>query len=117
MKRLLALSLLTTVAALSGLAFSQDPVPAETTEKRIERLEKELVATRERTEALFATLTQTREQVDGLLKYIATQADASKNLARALDESELAGFTYGINPDSRKILLAGWREQLATMQK
>ena len=34
-----------------------------------------------------------------------------------LDDSEKNGFTYGINPDSRHILLKGWRDQLAAMQK
>jgi hypothetical protein len=34
-----------------------------------------------------------------------------------LDESEKAGFTYGINASSRELLLSGWRDQLAAQQE
>lgn len=43
--------------------------------------------------------------------YLANQAKAAEKLNQALDASEKAGFTFGINPESREILLAAWRAQ------
>ena len=116
MKRIAGLTALALAMVMCGLAFSQDPPAQETTEKKLERLEKELVATRERAESLATTLARMQVALDGTLKYLAAQAEQSKHVAKALDESEAAGFTYGINPNSRMILLAAWREQLARVQ-
>lgn len=116
MKRIAGLTLLTLAIGISGLAFSQDPPAPESSDKKIERLEKELVATRERTESLATSLARTQLVLDDVLKYLAAQAEGAKSVAKSLDESEAAGFTWGINPDSRKILLGAWREQLARMQ-
>jgi hypothetical protein len=58
-----------------------------------------------------------KKQVAATLHYLEAQAKSAASMASVLDESEKAGFTYGLNPDSRHLLLRGWREQLATAQK
>ena len=47
-----------------------------------------------------------------LKAWMAAQQAAAKAMQATLDESEQAGFTYGINPESRHALLRGWRAQL-----
>lgn len=49
------------------------------------------------------------KRVEVLEKYVQNQARAAEALGRSLDESDAQGFTYGINPTSRKVLLAGLR--------
>jgi len=50
-------------------------------------------------------------------KYLNEQAKAAAAMQDVLDASEKAGFTFGINPDSRILLLAGWHEALVAAQK
>jgi hypothetical protein len=115
MKNSLSIAVLA-VALFAGLSFSQNP-PAPSADHKLEILEKDLVSTRLRVETLSAELSEMRATLDATTKYLADQATGAKNLAATLDASETAGFTYGINPDSRHILLKGWREQLAAAQK
>jgi hypothetical protein len=63
-----------------------------------------------RTEAL-------EKRVEALEKYAQAQAKAAEALARALNEADEQGFTYGINPESRKVLLAGMREAATAAQQ
>jgi hypothetical protein len=58
-----------------------------------------------------------RKTIDEAQKYIDAQAKAAKAMAAVLDESEKAGFTYGINAGSREVLLRGWREELEGLQQ
>lgn len=109
--------LLCSVAAVSGIALAKSPLDQAGADQKVEILEKDIVATRARTEELAAQLSETRALLETTVKYLAEQASSAKNMAKALDESEQAGFTWGINPDSRHILLRGWREELAAAQK
>ncbi|HPF13014.1 MAG: hypothetical protein H6830_10030 [Planctomycetes bacterium] len=43
------------------------------------------------------------------------QSKAAKELIISIDEAEKAGFTAGINPRSREILLNAWRAQARAM--
>jgi hypothetical protein len=103
-------------AAASSLVREQNP-PAPAADHKIEILEKDIVTTRRHVDELDAQLAETRAELDAVLKYVGEQAASAKNMAKTLDESEQAGFTFGINPDSRHILLRGWRESLAAVQK
>lgn len=118
MKKNLGLVLLSCALVLSGLGFSQSP-PQETDPKleRIDRLERDLVDSRARAEAIAAELAATRALLADVVGYLADQSQSAKSLAETLDASEAAGFTFGINPESRHILLRGWREHLATLQQ
>ncbi len=57
------------------------------------------------------------KRVEVLEKYSQAQAKAAEVLAKALEESDAQGFTYGINPESRKALLAGLRASTAAAQQ
>jgi hypothetical protein len=106
------------VAALvCGLASSQNTPAQDPALQRADKLEKDLAATRLRVEALSAEVADMKKQTAATLAYLESNAKSAALMAAALDESEKAGFTYGLNPDSRHILLRGWRDQLATMQK
>jgi hypothetical protein len=51
-----------------------------------------------------------------VVAYIEAQARAAGELERVLAQSEEQGFTYGINPESREVLLAGFHKFAATLQ-
>src|SRR5207237_1637432 len=87
--------------ALSGLCFSQGP-QADANAQRLDRLEADAAETK-------ALLAQT-------LKYLDEQSKSAAAMAATLDQAEAAGFTAGINFESRKILVKGWRDELAAMQ-
>lgn len=56
------------------------------------------------------------KQLEQVLAYLAAQAEAAKQLDAALAESREKGFTYGINPDSRIVLLDGFGQFTTTLQ-
>ncbi len=56
------------------------------------------------------------KKVDSFEKFIAAQEKAGKELESALSKSEDQGFTAGINPGSREVLLKGLRAQAEAMQ-
>jgi len=105
------------IVAASGFSRSaasdvQDPVT-----HKIEILEQDLLSNRQKTEALAAELGETKAALLKTLRYLDAQAKVAQAMETTLDDSEKAGFTYGINPESRQLLLKGWREQLAGAQK
>lgn len=107
------------VAALiaCGISFAR-PTPAAQQEleldERVANLEKELVALRSEVaalrkapapaEAANATLQADLEEV---VRWIRAQTLAGDALERALEDSRAKGFTAGINPESRNVLLGG----------
>jgi len=115
-------------AALCGLAFAQTPKPAAPPADRIDALEKEVAALRalannlpppvnEDVAGLRKELTETRILVNQLITWTSAQAEGAAELTRILDEAEVKGFVFGINPDSRTVLLGGWRSFAAGLQK
>jgi hypothetical protein len=104
-------------ALVCGLAFSQNPAAPDPSQSRIDKLEKDVAASRLRVEALSTEVADLKKELTATVTYLEEQSKAANSMASALDESEKAGFTYGINPDSRHILLKGWRDQLAAAQK
>lgn len=57
------------------------------------------------------------ETLDEVVVYLDSLARSAKQLEAALSESEEKGFTYGINPESRIVLLKGFRHVAGTLQK
>jgi hypothetical protein len=113
---ILVAAALSSAAVLCGFAFtapqSQDPNAA-----RIEKLEKDLAASRLRAEALSTDVADLKKQMAATVQYLQLQAHSAATMQTVLDDSENQGFTYGINPNSRHVLLKGWRDQLAAAQK
>lgn len=103
------------LAVGTGLAFSQGQGTPDAS-KKIEVLENDLISTRQKTEAMVLELVETKTMLAKTIQYLDAQAKNAAAMSAALDDSERAGFTFGINPESRQILLRGWREQLAAMQ-
>lgn len=66
--------------------------------------------------ALKAEVESLTARVDALEAFVQAQAAAGAELVSALTQSEAEGFTAGINPKSREILLAGLRASAEAMQ-
>lgn len=95
------------VVALAGAATSGAQGPD--LEARVAALESELNASAARTVELT-------ERADRLESFVQEISKSSEALAATLTASEEAGFTAGINPRSRELLLEGWRAHLATLR-
>lgn len=80
-------------------------------------LEKDVAVLQKVVEVQAKDLADTRLLVEKSARYAHEQSKAAAALATALDEVELKGFTFGINPESRVALLRGWRESLAAAQR
>jgi septal ring factor EnvC (AmiA/AmiB activator) len=105
----LALSLCLAVAV-------QDKKPEDPTQ-RLASLEQEVAAQKRANAQFVKELKEQRAQLDKTVRYLNEQAKAAEALVGTLEASEKAGFTFGINPESREVLLRGWREALAAAQK
>ena len=105
------------VVGAAVVALTIAPVNGQGVDPKKDAITQELEALRLQNDALGAQLAQTKTQIEQVLKYLETQAESAKAMSVVLDDSEQKGFTYGINPDSRIALLAGWRAQLEAMQK
>jgi septal ring factor EnvC (AmiA/AmiB activator) len=114
--QLLAALALSSAAVLCGFAFAPQ-APQDPNAARIEKLEKDLAASRLRVEALSTDVADLKKQMAATVQYLQLQAHSAATMQTVLDDSENQGFTYGINPNSRHVLLRGWREQLAAAQK
>lgn len=107
-------------AVLCGFAFAQGQKPPSVAERldaleqQVADLKKELATVKLADAESLATAKKQAAEARALANALATwagaQAQGAEALARVLDDSEAKGFTFGINPDSRVVLLAGWRE-------
>jgi hypothetical protein len=104
------------LAVGGGMAFSQGQDPKDELSKKVVVLEGDLVATRLKAEATAAELGEVKATLAKVVEYLDKQAKSAEAMATVLDDSEQAGFTAGINPNSRMILLSGWRDQLTVVQ-
>jgi len=97
----------------------------EAVEKRLVELETELAALKKsKTGASGAVAKggddvqqkQVEEQLQSVLDYLAAQAEAAKRLDAKLEESRTKGFTFGINPESREVMLSGFDDFTTSIQ-
>lgn len=115
------LSLFVVAGALAaGLSFARPARQERDPMDRIEDLEKEVVALKTELAALRKAPAQAtsapaqdvalRQDVEQVVRWIQSQSQGADALTRALEEARAKGFTAGINPDSRSVLLAGFGE-------
>lgn len=102
--------------ACLGLATFQGSLAADA-EARLAALEKETAALRKVVETQSKDATEAKALAEGSARYAAEQAKAAATMLETLDASEKAGFTFGINPESRIVLLRGWRDALNAAQR
>jgi uncharacterized coiled-coil protein SlyX len=122
MKSELTLALCAGLALLTLRATAQDPVPAprpadEALVERLAELEKQRTADAAHIEAMSDELAAVTALVDQTVRYLNAQAESAADMAGTLDTSEQEGFTFGINPRSREVLLEGWRARLQAIRR
>ena len=113
----LFIALLAAAALLSITGFAQEARTQETLETRVTELENELENSRAEVSALLVTATEDAATVDAIVRYLRAQSVSATQMVKTLSTSESQGFAAGINFQSRETLLAGWRAQLAGVQK
>jgi hypothetical protein len=92
-------------AALLVLPSAQDKTTKDGPLERLSVVERDLAQAKDK-------LAKQEAELADLRAWVAAQQAAAKVMQSTLDESEKAGFTFGINPESRHALLRGWRSQL-----
>ncbi len=102
--------------ACLGLATFQGTA-AYDADARIDALAKDVAALQKLVETQTKDATDAKILAEKNAKYAAEQAKAAAALIETLDASEKAGFTFGINPESRVLLLSGWRTALEAAQR
>lgn len=102
--------------ACLGLATFQGTV-AYDAQAQVDALQKDVAALQKVVEAQAKDAADARVLAEKNAKYAAGQAKAAAAMLETLDASEKAGFTFGINPESRVVLLSGWRDALEAAQR
>lgn len=87
-----------------------------TLEQRVQELEFQISADAASMQTLLGDVKTLQAQQAKVQSYLAAQAEEAADLAKTLDNAEAAGFAQGINYHARELLLAGWREQIATQR-
>lgn len=101
-------------AALAGSLLPQSGAQEADVGARLGKLESSQSELDRKLAGLAADVRANSEEIAAIQAYLQKQASAAKQMQATLDASEKAGFTYGINPESRHLLLAGWRDKLAS---
>ncbi len=101
--------------ACLGLAAYQSNLAFDA-ETRLKDVETKVAELQKTVEAQAKDCSDAKTLAEKVAKYAETQAKAAASMTETLDAAEKAGFTFGINPDSRVVLLRGWREALSAAQ-
>lgn len=94
----------------------------EAVEKRVVELEAELAALKKSKAGAAAKAVDDKgqqdveDQLQAVMGYLAAQAEAAKRLDEKLQESKSKGFTFGINPESREVMLSGFSSFTTSLQ-
>lgn len=113
---LLALGGITTGHVASRPALQASQTEARDLAARVQILEEQLLEVELQLGIVAADAAQQRVLVDETVAYIGRQAMQAESMVDVLQVSEDEGFTAGINPRSREVLLAGFRSLLAEAQ-
>ncbi|HVS09777.1 MAG TPA: hypothetical protein VMS76_07870 [Planctomycetota bacterium] len=122
MKRNFSLVLLLVAALACGSSFAQGPDEADLAarvaklEAQVAALQDSLKASKPEGDKLGKDLAEQTRMLSKVLDYLRAQAASAKVLQDALAESQDKGFTFGINPESRVVLLAGFEQFVGTLQ-
>jgi N-acetylmuramic acid 6-phosphate (MurNAc-6-P) etherase len=102
--------------ACLGLAAFQSSVALDA-ESRLKDVEAQVADMRKIVDSQAKDLADAKLLAEKNARYADAQAKAAAAMLQTLDASEKAGFTFGINPESRIVLLSGWREALNAAQR
>ena len=115
MKPSLLLSVIVLALAVCSQTFAQAPRPSAPQDVRAEfdKMKRDVARLTREVVNLKEAQGPTAAEYDEIVSYLHAQAASAAALKLVLIDSEEKGFTYGINPESRIVLLAGI-EQLCT---
>jgi len=113
MKHSLSLSLFALAALVCGSTFAQAP---RTQDPDVAALQRDVVRLQSELALLLAAAEDEEGQIDEVLEYLNAQAASAEFLQEKLADSEDKGFTWGINPDSRIVMLEGFNDFVNTLQ-
>ena len=117
MKYQLSFAVLAAALLASSLAFNASAQVPDPVQQRLDAIQKDILESQKRSEQMNEEFKLLRRTIEDSQKYIEAQSKAAKAMADVLDDSEKQGFTYGINPGSREVLLKGWRDELGVLQQ
>jgi len=111
-------------AVVCGLALAQAPQNKDAAQlaalqKRVDALEASVAELKKATPGtadFAAGIDKDRKVIDHIVKYTAAQAAAAVKLQAVLEDSREKGFTFGINPDSRIVMLQGFQDFTDTLK-
>lgn len=115
----LMLGLVAAAALAVGTTQGASARPTQTPAEEIAELQRQLARLQGEVNLLkqnVATASEAEAEVQQVVAYLRAQAQAAAGLQRVLAESEAKGFTFGINPESREVLLAGFDAFAETLQ-
>ncbi len=114
MNRKLTVSMFGVALAAAAFSFAGNPPTQSDLAKEVASLRAEVNELKKKggggggdAESLRAELKKTQAELAETIAYLGAQADSAQALSDVLNDSEKKGFTYGINPDSRIVMLQG----------
>jgi hypothetical protein len=109
MKPSVLLSVIVLALAVCSQTFAQAPRPPATQDVRAEfdKLKRDVARLNREISSLKQDQGPSLDEYNEVVAYLHTQAASATALKQVLVESEKLGFTWGINPESRILLLAG----------
>lgn len=122
MKRTVGLSVACLALCAAAFSLATTPPAQSDLQKEVERLRVEVAELKRKVgtaepERLRKELEDAKRLADETSAYLSAQADAAASLIEALRDAEKKGFTFGINPDSRVVLLQGFQTFCEGLQK
>jgi len=118
MKPTVLFSVVVLALVVTAQSFAQAPRAggSQDVKAEFEQLKRDVARLQDEVQALKAAQGPKAEEFDEMVGYLRTQAQSATKLKQVLADSEQKGFTYGINPDSRVVLLAGFNEFATTLE-
>lgn len=118
MKPSVLLSVIVLALAVCSQTFAQAPRPSATQDVRAEfdKLKRDVTRLNREVASLKQAQGPSLDEYNEVIAYLHTQAASATALKQVLVESEEKGFTYGINPDSRIVLLAGIEDLCSSLE-